>query len=210
MKTIIRTSGQGDILDIFAEDPQESDRLRRWCGNNHEVSRIDNLNIWCTYIMNGTWVEDINRRQILKFGYKEKDGRVYDYNGVLTSCVYTALRPISCKEIEEYLIEKAVERGLVAYRYFKWKDEHISQLLPQNGYDYIEKEDALIVGVSDSTQKRAIYMKGQWAIPVFETPKKKLPRTKQDLAVIIKSLRLKKNLILYNDDIDAFLNDYED
>jgi hypothetical protein len=124
---------------------------------------------------------------------------------VLTSCVYTVLRPISSKEIEEHLIEKAVERGFVAYRFFKWKDEHISQLLPQNGYDYIEKEDALIVGVSETTQKRAIYMKGQWAIPVFEIAKEKLPKTKDEFNTF-----LGKWANRHTKTVKDFLDNYED
>ncbi len=183
MKTIIRTTPDGDIIDIIAEDEQESLRLTKWCTESHHISCVENLNIWCNPIKRGTWVKDEKRNDIFKFGSWEKDGRVYNYQGQLNSCIYNSLRPLQEEEILSYLVNEAQNRGFCANRAFRWdsKEDYRTMIL-NGGWEYSSEQDALLVNVVEKEFKNAIYMDGNWATPVYNC-KKKLPKTKLELQI---------------------------
>lgn len=203
MKTIIRTKGDEDIVDIIAEDKKESDRLKVWCYNNNP--NVDNLNIWCEPIEKGTWVRDDFRKVNFKFGSKETDGRVYDFKDRLVSCIYESVRPLYEDEIKDYLIKEAIKEGFVGYRKFKWIDEPAidsNMILPNCGFEYLPDVDALTVGVAESPTRRAIYKNGRWATVVYDDPPKSVLITESTLYNLVRDFATRFYASDYLDDRD--------
>jgi hypothetical protein len=204
MEVIIRTSEDGDIIDIIASNTIESERLKKWCTDNHP--NTDKLNIWCEPIKRGTWVHSYRNDVYFKFGSSEPDGRVYDYNGQLKSVICRLLRPMYEDEIKEVLINEATTRGFCNYRKFRWgKDEKVCTMILNSGIEYLPEQDALIVAVVESEHKNAIYQEGSWATAVYDIiPKKALPTSKLELSCAFydymrRSISMKE-----------FLDEYED
>ena len=136
---------------------------------------------------------------------------IHDYNGITHWA--SSLRLASEEEIKGYLIQEAIKRGLTGWRKFKWGEEsfldHITTINPGYGYEYLADLDALTVGVKESDSRRAIYRNGEWAIPVLESLKKKLPKTKEgfiDFLMHFEDRYHNKEQV----SMRTFLDDYED
>jgi hypothetical protein len=212
MKAIIRTTEKGDMVDLIAQNDNESERLKIWCNDNHP--NIDNFNIWCNPIKKGDWVVSYRNGIIFKFGSNELDGRVYNCKGCLMSVKYEHLRPMHEDEIEKYLFKEAQERGFCAGRRFRWictNADHnvyngaVVTMILNKGVEYLPEKDALVVGVMESEIKNAIYMDGEWAIPVYDIkPRRWLPKTKLELQCAFYDYQAR------NITMKQFLDEYED
>ena len=118
-------------------------------------------------------------------------------------CTGNYLRHATPQEIEQHLRKICDEKGYkVGVRVnLKSCGKYVCDIM-HNNYSYNATQDAFFIGGA------TIYTKGEFAEIVPE--KKKLPKTKMELEILIKKLRVAKSLTLYNEDIDLFLNDYED
>lgn len=121
------------------------------------------------------------------------------------------IRHATPQEIEEHLIKEAQKRGLVGWRKFRWKDEpDVSTIIAGHGYNYLPSVDALMVMVGGQNDKRAIYMDGKWAEPVFDTTE--LPKTVSELEKVLKDFGEEiygsDLLCMIGEDVDRFLKKY--
>lgn len=136
-------------------------------------------------IRRGAWVQSKYSKRPFKFGSWEKDGRIYDVNGFLRKEKLDYLEIMSDREIESYLIKEAQKKGLCGWRKFKWENEpEVSTMVTGLGYEYVRSVDALTVAVGGWDDRRAIYMDGKWALPVFDCTEP--PKTVSELECLLK------------------------
>lgn len=106
----------------------------------------------------GQWVTDDYYKEVIRFGYTEKDGRVYDTNGYLRNVGVKYLRPATPEEIESHLIKIAKEKGFVlgiTINHPNYKTDY--KIRSTDGYDYSDFYDHMSLGGI------LIYQRGIWA-----------------------------------------------
>lgn len=162
-------------------------------------------------IKKGVWVRSKYSKEPFKFGHRESDGRIYDINGFLRKEKLDGLEIMSNVDVREYLMEEAKKRALVGWRKFKWDNEDgVTTINIGQGYEYEPSVDALTVGVVEESNRRAIYMDGKWAIPIFDLTK--LPETVSELEKVLKNFGEEiygsDLLCLVSEDVDRFLKKY--
>lgn len=162
-------------------------------------------------IKKGAWVRSKYSKIPFKFGYWERDGRIYDIDGLLRREKLEYLEIMSDIDIKEHLIKIAQEKALVGWRRFRWKnEEEVTTINPGQGHEYEPSVDALTVVVVEESNRRAIYMDGKWATPIFDLTK--LPETVSELEKVLKNFGEEiygsDLLCLVSEDVDRFLKKY--
>lgn len=97
----------------------------------------------------------------------------------------SSLRMATNEEIKDHLIREAIKKGLTAWSRFKWENEpEVSTMITGHGYEYVRSVDALTVAVGGWDDRRAIYMDGKWATPIFACTEP--PKTVSELESLLK------------------------
>jgi hypothetical protein len=159
-------------------------------------------------IKKGAWVRSKYSKIPFKFGYWERDGRIYDIDGLLRREKLEYLEIMSDIDIKAHLVKVAHQKALVGWRKFRWKnEEEVTTINPGQGHEYVRSVDALTVGVGEDCTRRAIYMDGEWATPIFDLTN--LPKTVSEFEQVLKDfckdLYGSDSLCEIHTDVDNFL-----
>lgn len=142
-----------------------------------------------------------------------EDGDGYTWKN--ESCVFWRL--LTPQEIESHLMKIAKEKGFVDgvnIRGLRFEHEGVMKYQTEDYHGsgsfnrYVMCDDCLNVSNETKGLWEVIYKKGKWATIIPQ--KKKLPMSKGGIILLIKEMRLAKDIVIPNTDIDDFLDLYED
>jgi len=146
----------------------------------------------------GQWVTDDYYKEVIRFGYTEKDGRVYDTNGYLRNVGVKYLRHATPQEIESHL------RKICDDKYIGKKVKCLSTgrgiIKEYNVYEF--KGDTLWY-TDNYGSPMMVYRSGKFAEIIPE--KKKLPKTKEEFNSFLGAYCNR-----HTSSVAEFLKDYED